>query len=130
MTHRVLIVDDESYIQEGLFDFFADETDFEVRVSDSAEKGLNILKDFHPTVCVVDIRLPGMNGNEFIRKASEVLDGCVYIIHTGSIEYELPEDFEALGITMDNVLGKPVADMALFLTYIDRLCKRPRPGNK
>ncbi|MFH1157246.1 MAG: response regulator [Pseudomonadota bacterium] len=118
MKHRVLIVDDEQQIQQGLHDFFTDETRFDVRVAGSAEQALKILEDFLPTVCIVDMRLPGMNGNEFIKIARQRLNGCVFIIHTGSTEYELPDDFPAMGITRNNVIGKPVSDMTVFLDKI------------
>jgi hypothetical protein len=74
------------------------------------------------------MRLPSMNGNDFIRAAAGRLRDCLFIVHTGSMEYELPDDFPALGIGMGQVVAKPVADMSVFLDLIrgrERIRKEP-----
>jgi two-component system, OmpR family, response regulator len=113
-----LIVDDEINIQRGLFDFFTDETSFEVRVSSSGEQGIDILKTFSPTICIVDMRLPGMDGNDFIILAAQHVNNCLFIVHTGSMDYDLPEALIRIGIKKEQVLEKPVTDMTVFLDLI------------
>ena len=118
MIHRILIVDDETHIQLGLRDFLTDETDFDITSVSSAEEGLERLTVFRPTVCIVDMRLPGMNGNDFIREAHQRLPGCGFIVHTGSLEYEPPADIARIGVTQRHVFQKPVTDMARFINLI------------
>jgi DNA-binding NarL/FixJ family response regulator len=111
-------VDDEISIQRGLFDFFTDETSFEVRVSSSGEQGIDMLKTFSPTICIVDMRLPGMDGNDFITLAAQRVRNCLFIVHTGSLDYDLPEELIRIGIKKEHVLEKPVTDMTVFLDLI------------
>ena len=115
-------MDDEENIQQGLSDFFADETGFKVRVSSSGEQGIDILETFSPTICIVDMRLPGMDGNDFIILAAQRLNNCLFIVHTGSMDYDLPEELIRIGIKKEHVLKKPVTDMTAFLDLI-RKCR-------
>ena len=111
-------MDDEVNIQQSLMDFFTDETRFEVRVASSGEQGIEILETFSPTVCIVDMRLPGMDGNDFIILAAQHLDNCLFIVHTGSMDYDLPKKLIRIGLKKEHVLGKPVTDMTAFLDLI------------
>ena len=66
MTIRVLIVDDETLIASSLKVFLEDEG-FLVAVAGSGEQALEIIKrevDFD--ACIMDMRLPGMDGNAAI----------------------------------------------------------------
>ncbi len=111
-------MDDEVNIQQGLLDFFTDETEFEVKAASSGEQGIKILETFFPTVCIVDMRLPGMNGNDFIIGAAQRLDQCLFIVHTGSMGYDLPKELIRIGVRKEHVLEKPIIDMTVFIDLI------------
>ncbi len=111
-------MDDEVNIQQGLLDFFTDETEFEVRAASSGEQGIDLLDTFSPTVCIVDMRLPGMDGNDVILGAAPCLDKCLFIVHTGSMDYGLPQELIRIGVKKEHVLEKPVTDMTAFLDLI------------
>jgi len=49
------------------------------------------------------------------------LSQCRFIIHTGSMDYQLPDQLGQIGITRDFLLSKPVPDMAIFLEKIRQL---------
>jgi len=112
-------VDDEVNIQQNLIDFFNDETQFEVRAASSGEQGVEILETFSPTVCIVDMRLPGMDGNDFIIGAAQRLTNCLFIVHTGSMDYSLPKELIRIGVKKEHVLEKPVTDMTAW-THSER----------
>ena len=121
MNIRILIVDDEADIAQGIHDYLEDESTYNVSVAFSGEEGLERLKKFKPDICIVDMRLPGINGNEYIIKAHEKLPATRFIIHTGSMDYTLPAELVQIGITTDFVLNKPVCDMSIFLQKIEQL---------
>jgi len=121
MAIQILIVDDEAGLPDAIRDYLEDETEFAVTLATSGEEGIEMLDQIKPDVCIVDMRLPGMNGNEFIIKIHEKLPECKFIIHTGSIDYSLPPELKKIGITKDLILSKPVKGLATFKTQIQKL---------
>ncbi|HHB77272.1 MAG TPA: response regulator [Desulfobulbus sp.] len=123
MEPSILIVDDEQDLPEMIKDFLEDETDFKVRCVNSAEKGQELLPVLRPDICMVDMRLPGMDGNTFILQTIKQLPDCKFIIHTGSSEYTIPPELRKQGITPQSVLFKPVIGLHLYLNKINELLK-------
>ncbi len=117
---RVLVVDDEEHIRLTLMAFLEDEG-FDVTEAASAEAGLEILALESFSVGIIDMRLPGMDGNDFIQNAHEFQPEMKFLIHTGSSEYVLPQDLKKIGLKTEHVIKKPVVDMAVFTDYIQRL---------
>ena len=107
---RVMVVDDDVMIRDCIIAFLEDE-EFQVSVASSAEEGLDVIARVNPTVCITDLRLPGMNGEQFIKRASLLSTATHFIIHTGSA-YILSDDLRAIGMTSDDVLFKPVHDLS------------------
>ncbi|PKN43695.1 MAG: two-component system response regulator [Deltaproteobacteria bacterium HGW-Deltaproteobacteria-18] len=103
--NRVLIVDDEAQIRSSFIAYCEDYDEFEILVAASAEEGLSILERDGADLCIVDMRLPGMHGGDFIRAAS---GRCRrFLIHTGSVDTELSAELESLGMSSRDVLLKP-----------------------
>lgn len=115
---KVLVVDDEDMIRLTLSDCFEDEG-FVVHSASSGEEGLEILKQEPVDVCTVDMRLPGMDGNDFILQAASLRPGIRYLIYTGSTDYSLPRELRDLGISWDtNVFIKPVEDLEILVRTV------------
>jgi len=111
MTIRILIVDDEALIASSLRVFLEDEG-FVVAAAASGEEAIEILReDKGFNVCVMDMRLPGLDGNATIRQLHELVPETRFVIHTGSIDYRVPGDLKALGIRSDHLFHKPLIDM-------------------
>ncbi len=111
MSPRVLIVDDEPSIVTGLRVFLEDEG-MQVGSASSGEEAVDIARnDCSFDVCIMDMRLPGMNGDTAIRALHEICPLLKFIIHTGSAEYSIPDDLRAMGIDERLFFAKPVIDM-------------------
>lgn len=84
---RVLIVEDERINRITLADALEREQ-FEVVPVETAEEGLRALERREFDVAIVDLRLPGMDGLEFLKKLREVQPECQAIVTTayGTIE--------------------------------------------
>lgn len=121
MNPSILIVDDEDDIPSLIQDYLEDETEFLVEHASSAEEGLELMKSFAPDLCMVDIRLPGMDGNTFIEKALAIRPVCKVIIHTGSLDYTIPPALEKLGIGEQSILFKPVVHLHHYVDKITEL---------
>lgn len=109
----IMIVDDEAQIRMNLTDYFED-CGYRVVSAMCAEDALEMVAQEVPDLCVVDMRLPGMDGNDFIENVLESWPGVKIIIHTGSTEYSLPVRLVDMGVKPDDVLKKPVYDLGVF----------------
>ncbi|MEP0004750.1 MAG: response regulator [Balneola sp.] len=90
---KVLYVDDEA-MNLFLFENLLAEN-FEIVTARSPEKGLKILsEDDSFDLIISDMKMPGMNGLEFIRKAQDFYKPCPYNILSGY--HKIPEIEEAL----------------------------------
>jgi CheY-like chemotaxis protein len=111
MDIRVLIVDDESLIASSLQVFLEDEGML-AQTAASGEEAMEILRrDSDFDVCVMDMRLPGMDGNEAIRAIHQCCPKIHFIVHTGSLDYIVPNDLQRLGIMAEHLFQKPLTDM-------------------
>jgi len=107
----ILIIDDEQAVRDSFVDYFEDCLWHPVQ-AESAEEALALLKDESPDAAVVDVRLPGMDGNDFIRKAYQGSPKTAFVICTGSPEFRVPPDLMKLPRVSNRLFKKPVARMA------------------
>jgi two-component system response regulator DegU len=66
---KVVVVDDHPLFRQGVIDSFSLEPDIEVvGEADSGERALEIIKHLEPDVAVLDVNLPGLNGQQITRE--------------------------------------------------------------
>jgi DNA-binding NtrC family response regulator len=119
---RILVLDDELSIRESLSDFLED-FDFQVNSAETAETALEILKKNEIDVAIVDMRLPGIDGNSFIVQAHNLSPQTKFIIHTGSVNYHMTQEVRKVGVMEDFVFLKPIGNLMTFVDAIQRLVK-------
>jgi DNA-binding response OmpR family regulator len=112
----VLLVDDEKMICDCVTAYLEDEG-FSVRSAFSGEEALEIIGAVCPAVCISDLNLPRMGGEEFIVKAHTLSSATGFILHTGML-YSLSDRLRAIGMTADDVLLKPVHDLSQLVKKI------------
>lgn len=110
---KILVVDDEEMIRMNLKDFLEDEG-FICETVESGEAGLEIIKNKSFDAAVVDMRLPGIDGNQFIIEAHKMKPEMKYLIHTGSSSYYIPDELKDIGICHSFLFIKPVKNMTLI----------------
>lgn len=120
----VLLVDDDEMIRDCITAYLDDEG-FTVHGVASGEAGLELIATLLPDVCISDLRLPGMNGEEFILRAHAVSPATVYLLHTGAL-YSLADELCAIGMTPDDVLLKPVHELSQLVIKIRRIAAAGR----
>jgi len=81
-THKILVVDDEVGIRRGCDRVLRSEG-HQVLLAERGEQGLEILRE-HPEIdlVLVDLRMPGMNGFEFLDQAREGAPETVFSVIT------------------------------------------------
>ncbi|MCB1760060.1 MAG: response regulator [Gammaproteobacteria bacterium] len=107
----ILVLDDEPIVRQSLVDYFEDRA-WDPLEADSGEAALLLLENGQPDAAIVDIRLPGMDGNEFIRSACRRYPRMVFLICTGSPEFTVPQDLQAEPNVCNEIFRKPVDDLA------------------
>ena len=65
--HGILIVDDNPVNMKLIRVLLAGEG-YDVRTAADASEALNVLKEFHPQLILMDIQLPGIDGLELTRR--------------------------------------------------------------
>jgi len=80
----------------------------------SGEQALEIIRNHPIDEAVVDIRLPGMDGNTFMIEAKKILPEIKFVVHTGSADYMPPDAVKAMGITPQRVMIKPAGDLKIL----------------
>jgi two-component system, OmpR family, response regulator len=113
----IMVIDDEERVRELLLEYLSEFEGLELFGAGSAEEALEMLRKHPVKLCVVDLRLPGMDGAEFIEKAAaEHLCGH-FIVHTGSVDFLVTQPLKDLGVVQEDVFYKPV-DAAEILERI------------
>lgn len=104
---RLLIVDDEEQIRRLIMEFLEDYDAFDIRGAGSGEAGLEALAQTPADLCVVDLRLPGMDGEAFVLAAHRQGLCPRFLLHTGSVDHTLSAELLAAGVTEQDVFIKP-----------------------
>ena len=64
--HRILVVDDEEGFRDGMADLLNMEG-YDVSVARDAVEAVSMLPDFRPDVILLDLRMPLLDGEAFLR---------------------------------------------------------------
>ena len=65
-VRKILVVDDEEGVSQFLCDFLADR-DFDVTTASSGKEALEKVDSFQPSVVILDMVMPGMEGIECLQ---------------------------------------------------------------
>ena len=106
----ILILDDEQAVRESFADYFEDRMWRPLQAA-SGEKALALLEKEPLDAVIVDIRLGGMDGNTFIRKAYVKKKKTAFVICTGSPEYDIPATLLKLPNVSAQVHRKPLNNL-------------------
>ena len=115
MSGTVLVVDDERTLARAV-KAFLQESGYEAEVAGNAEEALGLLETLRPDVVFSDVRLPGMDGIELLRRIREfdpaipvvimtaygTIEGAVQAVKLGAFDYlKKPVDLEELKLLAD-----------------------------
>ncbi|MDZ7833202.1 MAG: response regulator [Desulfobacterales bacterium] len=117
---KILVVDDEEVVNANLQAFLEDEG-FTVYTAASGEAALQLLDRQAVDVGIIDMRLPGMDGNTLILNAHQKQPLMKFLIHTGSTNYALPQALLDIGLTKAQVFRKPLSDLSVLTPMINQL---------
>ena len=120
----VMIVDDEEMVRLNL-ETFLEDAGFELISVESGEEAENVLSKTKVHVGIIDMRLPDMDGQTLILAANKLNPDMQYIIHTGSLDYVLPQQLSKIGIKIEQICHKPISDMDALIVKVHELAGTP-----
>ncbi|WP_320174176.1 response regulator [Maridesulfovibrio sp.] len=120
MSHSILVLDDDIHVRESLAISLEDE-EFEVYEAGSSEEALKFLEAQPVDLVVVDLRLPGMNGTDFIKEARQKWPELKFIIYTGSPEFSIPVDLAEVPCVSNSIFLKPLPTCDVMVSEIRRM---------
>lgn len=116
---RVLVVDDDGALRELLAEYL-ELQGIEVVAADSGEAALREIEGPKPPdVVVLDIRMPGISGNEVLRRMKA--DPRLARIPVAAMTGMRPGEFQLVAAP-DEFLAKPF-DVESFSAALSRMCK-------
>lgn len=82
MGQRILFVDDEPSILKSLERLFFD-SDYEIFTAQGGKEGLQILAEYPVDVVMSDMRMPGMDGHQFLKTVKNLYPSTTRLILSG-----------------------------------------------
>ena len=114
---KILVIDDEQAMLDTLRSFFASRG-YQLMTAASAETALKLIREEEPILALIDIKLPGMNGIELLKKIKQDYPDIKTFIITAYDE-ENKKTVEDIGV--DAFFAKPVGLDKLKKKVIDVL---------
>jgi len=110
MAQQILLVDDEEGIRKVL-DISLTDSGYQVLIAKNSEEALRIFKENRPPLVLTDIKMPGMDGIELLKKIKEEGPDTEVIMITGHGDMETA--IESLKFDATDFITKPIHDEAL-----------------
>lgn len=108
MNKFILVIDDDEAVRKS-FILALEDTAYQVEAVESGEKGIEKVKDTRYDLVFLDLKMPGLNGVQTLRKLRQV-DTCVPVYIVTAFHKEFFKDLKMLsedGIAFD-LLRKPI----------------------
>ena len=113
MANDVYVVDDDEAMRDSL-DFLLGAAGFSVRTFDSASSFLAILSSVRSGCVVTDVRMPGMDGMELLKRVRGDRPSLAVVVMTG--HGDVPLAVEAMKLGALDFVEKPFEDERLVDT--------------
>jgi len=124
---KILVIDDEKPTL-SMFRLFLAAYGYEVHTAGSGEEGLEIFNAVHPEIVFTDIRMPGMDGLEVLRRIRGADPACQVIIITG--HGDMDRALDALDMDASDFINKPVERQALNSALVRAEKRASRAGEE
>jgi two-component system, NtrC family, response regulator AtoC len=139
VSGTILVVDDERTLARAV-KAFLQESGYEAEVAGNGEEALRLLETLRPDVVFSDVRLPGMDGIELLRRIREfdpavpvvimtaygTIEGAVQAIKLGAFDYlKKPVDLEELKLLADR--ARETSQLKQELSYYRRRAANELP---
>ena len=125
-TGKVYVIDDDEAMRDSL-DFLLDSSGFDVVLFENAQSFLDALPNLALGCVVSDVRMPGIDGIELLKRMKALHSPYPVIIMTG--HGDVPLAVEAMKLGAVDFLEKPFEDDRL-ITMIETAIREAEPAAK
>ena len=101
---KILLIDDDEWIRDSLSLFFEAEG-CNVLTFETAEEGMEAVKQQAYDIVISDYKLPGMDGLEFLRRVKEKQPNAFEILITAYANCEIVKEAKMMGVK--DIIPKP-----------------------
>jgi DNA-binding response OmpR family regulator len=108
---KLLVVEDDRSVQKALRRIFESE-DFVVEITGDGKSGLDAFRSSHPSAVVLDLRLPGMSGNEVCLEIKKEAPSVPVIVL--SAKADVTDKVVLLELGADDYVTKPFSPRELL----------------
>jgi two-component system response regulator FixJ len=123
---KVYVIDDDEAMRDSL-NFLLDAADFDVRLFETAENFLDVLPGLEFGCVVSDVRMPGIDGIELLKRMKASHGKFPVVIMTG--HGDVPLAVEAMKLGAVDFLEKPFEDDRL-IGMIEAAIRQAEPAAK
>ena len=100
----ILVIDDEAAMRDSCCQVL-DKEGYRTESAEDGSRGLQKIKQIHPDLILVDIKMPGISGMDLLKKAADIDPNVVSVVITGYATVELA--VEAMKRNAYDFLPKP-----------------------
>lgn len=121
----VLVIDDQPGIRRLLTEVLSEEG-YEVATAANGYEGLQKAKELNPSLILMDMKMPGMDGIEALREMKHIGQGEKVIMMTAYGELDLINEAKEIGVYA--YITKPfdiVALCGMIKEYLDGTAQKP-----
>ena len=119
---KILVVDDEAIVRDSLSDWLSD-VGYQVLTAENGPQALEIIEKQRPSIAIVDLVMPGMDGIELLKKAKEISPRLEVIIITAYAS--IPTAIAAIRAGAYDYIEKPFCPEKVEL-LIEKLLEHQR----
>ncbi|MBA4373937.1 MAG: sigma-54-dependent Fis family transcriptional regulator [Thermodesulfovibrio sp.] len=124
-TFRIMVVDDEKSFLLLIVSILKD-AGYEVKGFTSPAEALQAITEFRPELIITDMKMPGMDGMELMRKAIQQKTGAEFIMITAFATVDAAVDAMKQGAA--DYITKPLRDPGQLRTAVSRIQAKKRPA--
>jgi two-component system nitrogen regulation response regulator NtrX len=119
-NNKILVIDDEAVIRRTLKEILEFEK-YSVDVVENGVKGLELVKKIHYDLILCDVKMPGIDGIEFLTESMTITDSPIVMISGhGNIETVV----EAIKLGAYDYIAKPLDLNRLLITVRNAIDKK------
>jgi len=122
-TAAILLIEDDAAVRLS-FKGFLEDSGYQVTDAEDGEQGLVLFHQRIPDLCIVDLRMPKMDGLEVLRRIRQEAPDLPVIVVSGA--GTVADSVDALRLGAWDYLIKPVSDLTIVRYAVDQALEKAR----